>query len=289
MSIRPLFQSSNKTFSFELYPPKTPEAESRLYENLERMKLLKPSFIAVTMGAMGTNKGNTFGSVERIERNYGIHGVAHLTCVNATRDNILDLIGELRNRRIQNLLCLRGDPPRASQTFQPPLNGFRYASELVSFVREKTGQDFSIGVAGYPEGHLECPDKEKDLLHLKQKVDAGAEYVLTQLFFDNRDYFDFVKKVRALNVGVRIIPGVMPVTSVSQLKTFTQMCGARIPEKMKSDLEKIQDDPAAVRRYGIDYAASQCEDLLAQGAPGIHFYTLNQAESVEGIYRKLKL
>src|SRR5262245_39151158 len=154
MSIRPLFQSPNKTFSFELYPPKTPEAEAKLYEHLHRMKRLNPSFISVTMGAMGTNKGNTLEIVERIEQDYGIHGVAHLTCVNATRANILDLIADLKKRKIQNLLCLRGDPPRGTDAFVPPAGGFRYASELVAFMREKTGMEFSVGVAGYPEGHL---------------------------------------------------------------------------------------------------------------------------------------
>jgi methylenetetrahydrofolate reductase (NADH) len=289
MSIRPLFQSSNKTFSLELYPPKTPEAERQLYENLHRMKKLKPSFLSVTMGAMGTNKGNTLEIVQRIEQDYHLNGVAHLTCVNANRDNILALIGELKKRKIENILCLRGDPPQGTSSFIPPVNGFRYASELVAFVREKTGQDFSLGVAGYPEGHLECPDKEKDLLHLKQKVDAGAEYVLTQLFFDNRDYFDFVDRARALGIGVRIIPGIMPVTNFAQLEKFTRMCGSKIPSSMRGDLEKIKDDSPSVKSYGVEYAVRQCEELLKKGAPGLHFYTLNQADAVEKIFKALNL
>jgi methylenetetrahydrofolate reductase (NADPH) len=289
MSIRPLFQSSNQTFSLELYPPKTPEAERQLYENLHRMKKLNPSFLSVTMGAMGTNKGNTLEIVHRIERDYQLNGVAHLTCVNANRDNILDLIDELRQRKIENILCLRGDPPQGTSSFMPPAHGFRYASELVAFVREKTDRDFSIGVAGYPEGHLECPDKEKDLIHLKQKVDAGAEYILTQLFFDNRDYFNFVERARGVGIHLRIIPGIMPVTNFAQLEKFTKMCGSKIPAPMRKDLEKIKDDPTSVKSYGVDYAVRQCEELLKNDAPGLHFYTLNQAYSVEKIFKALNL
>jgi methylenetetrahydrofolate reductase (NADPH) len=289
MSIRPLFQSSNKTFSFELYPPKSPEAEQALYKNLFRMKALNPSFISVTMGAMGTNKGNTLEIVHKIESQYQMNGVAHLTCVNANRNNILEIIDQLKEKNIQNLLCLRGDPPQGTTAFVPPPNGFRYANELVAFVREKTGQDFSIGVAGYPEGHIECPDKEQDLLHLKMKVDAGAEYIVTQLFFDNHDYFKFVERARARGIQLRIIPGIMPVTNFTQLEKFTQMCGAKIPGEMRKELEKIKEDPALVRSYGVEYAVKQCEELLKNDAPGLHFYTLNQADAVEKIFAALRL
>ncbi|MFO1520148.1 MAG: methylenetetrahydrofolate reductase [NAD(P)H] [bacterium] len=289
MSIRSLLQSSSSpTLSFELFPPKTAEAEKSLYENLERLAALSPSFISVTMGAMGTNKGNTMEIVHRIQKDYGINGVAHLTCVNATRDNMLSIFEELKRYGIHNLLCLRGDPPQGTASFQAPENGFRYANELVSFVREKTGNAFSIGVAGYPEGHPECGDKEADLQHLKLKIDAGGEYVLTQLFFDNEDYFRFVERARKSGIDVPIIPGIMPITNFNQLKKFTQMCGAKIPAKMAQDLEKIKDDLPAVRRYGVEYAVSQCEGLLKKKAPGLHFYPLNQSDSVQKILQSLK-
>ncbi len=287
MSLRKLINSSQKTFSFELYPPKTPEAAKLLYENLDRMKKLNPSFISVTMGAMGSNQGQTFEIVQQIEEKYKIHGVAHLTCVGATREKILNSIDRLRKLKIRNLLCLRGDPPQGATTYNPPPDGFRYANELVSFVREKTGDEFSLGVAGYPEGHIECPDKKLDLLHLKKKADAGAEYILTQLFFDNQDYFDFVDRAKKLGISIKIIPGIMPITNFHQLQKFTQMCGSKIPKKLQEDLENIKEDAEGVKNYGVEYATSQCKNLLKHGAPGIHFYTLNQAAAVEKIFKKV--
>ncbi len=184
---------------------------------------------------------------------------------------------------------MRGDPPIGFTEFHPPKNGFRYASELVRFIREKTGDTFSIGVAGYPEGHVECPDKEKDLLHLKMKVDAGAEYILTQLFFDNDDYFRFVERARKIGISIPIIPGIMPITNFIQLEKFTSMCGAKIPKPLFEKLEKMKNDLEAIRNYGVEYAVKQCEELLKNNAPGLHFYILNQINSIQKIYRELEL
>lgn len=289
MSIRSYFKKNQKTFSFELFPPKTEEGKKTLYHNLVHLKKLNPTFISVTMGAMGSHPENTFEIVKKIQEDHQIPGVAHLTCVNVSRDSILESLSELKQMKIQNLLCLRGDPSVGSTEFHPPKNGFRYASELVHFIREKTGDAFSIGVAGYPEGHVECPDKEKDLLHLKMKVDAGAEYILTQLFFDNDDYFRFVERARKIGISIPIIPGIMPITNFIQLEKFTSMCGAKIPKPLFEKLEKMKNDLEAIRNYGVEYAVKQCEELLKNDAPGLHFYILNQIGSIQKIYQKLQL
>ncbi len=289
MSIRYYFKNNQKTFSFELFPPKTEEGKKTLYQNLVHLKKLNPSFISVTMGAMGSHPENTFEIVKKIQEDHKISGVAHLTCVNVSRDSILDSLSELKQMKIQNLLCLRGDPSVGSTEFHPPKNGFRYASELVRFIREKTGDTFSIGVAGYPEGHVECLDKEKDLHHLKMKVDAGAEYILTQLFFDNDDYFRFAERARKIGISIPIIPGIMPITNFIQLEKFTSMCGAKIPTPLFEKLEKIKNDLEAIRNYGVEYAVKQCEELLKNDAPGLHFYILNQIGSIQKIYQGLKL
>lgn len=285
MDIRPILNSKRPWISFEVFPPKTPEGLSALRNNLRALSSFQPTFISVTMGAMGTDPGNTFQIVQEIEKELQIPAVAHLTCVNASRERIVELLGPLEQMKIENLLCLRGDPPQGAASFSPPANGFRYASELVRFVREQTGSRFSIGVAGYPEGHLESANRQQDLLHLKAKVDAGADYVLTQLFFQNDDYFDFVKRARGLGIQIPIIPGIMPVTNVAQLKRFTQVCGASIPQAMHQALEPIQNEPEKVRDYGVQYAIAQCRGLLKQGVPGIHFYILNQTESIQRILK----
>ncbi len=287
MSLRETLKASAQTFSFEIFPPKTSEALPQLRKTLEELKSLHPSFISVTMGAMGTNKGTTFEVVETIESDFKISGVAHLTCVSSMQEEILQSLKILQKTNIKNLLCLRGDPPQGASRFTPPAGGFQYASELVAFIRKNTGDYFTIGVAGYPEGHLECQDKEKDLAHLKIKADAGADFILTQLFFDNHDYFDFVARARKIGITQKIIPGIMPITNFSQLQKFTQLCGAKIPDYIRISLEKIKDQPEQVRSFGVEYAIKQSLDLLDQKAPGLHFYILNQTDSIKKIYQGL--
>ncbi len=286
-SIRQRLSSLQKTFSFEIFPPKTLDGEEQLFKHLTDLKLLAPDFISVTMGAMGSNQRNTFEIVKRIEKEHCITGVAHLTCIAADQEKIKKSLQELQDKEIRHILCLRGDPPQnASHSFS---SDFHYASDLVQFIRKQTGDYFSIGVAGYPEGHIENPSKEDDLLNLKKKVDAGAEYIITQLFFRNEDYFSFVGRARKIGIQVPIIPGIMPVTSFSQLQTFTKVCGAKIPDKMHRDLLLIKDKPERVQDYGIDYAIQQCENLLKKDVPGLHFYILNQAGPVRKIYESLHL
>jgi methylenetetrahydrofolate reductase (NADPH) len=247
---------------------------------------LQPTFVSVTYGAGGSTRDKTLELVRRIKHEIGIEAMAHLTCVGADRTEITGVLERLHASGIDNVLALRGDPPSDQPTFQRPADGFGFASELVGFIRER-GFPFSLGGACYPEGHLECRDRHQDLQHLKAKVDAGLDFVITQLFFDNEDYFAFVERARAAGVRVPIIPGIMPITNVTQIERFASMCGARIPAVLKERLEPARADEEAVRAIGIDHATEQCRGLLARGAPGIHFYTLNQSPATRAIFERL--
>jgi len=289
MNILPLLDilQRKNTLSFELFPPKTPAGEKQLFINLEKLSQLSPDFISVTMGAMGSEPGKTFSIVEKIQNEFGIVGVAHLTCVNASKDQILKILEDLEKRNITNLLCLRGDPPQGKSQFTPPPHGFRYASELVAFIRKEGQKKFTIGVAAYPEGHLECNNKEEDLKHLKIKTDAGADYLLTQLFFQNDYYFDFIQKARQIGIKQKIIPGIMPITNYGQLRRFTQICGTSVPSSLQQSLESIQENEARVKQFGVEYASKQCGELLQSEVPGLHFYILNQPDSVTQVLTSL--
>ncbi|MBL7684736.1 MAG: methylenetetrahydrofolate reductase [NAD(P)H] [Deltaproteobacteria bacterium] len=280
--------STQAHISFELFPPKNLEAEKSLYHHLESLIQLNPAFFSVTMGAMGSNKGNTLQIVHQIESKYQIPGVAHLTCVNATRDNILEIIEELRSLNITNLLCLRGDPPLGHENFTPPKNGFRYANELVSFVRENTGDEFTLGVAGYPEGHIESPSLQTDLQNLKIKIDSGADFIITQLFFDNNDFFRYADEVQKIKPHLPLLPGIMPISGLKQLERFIKVCGAKIPKAVSEHLEKIKNDSLAIKQFGVDYAAQQSRNLIENGFKQLHFYTLNQSEMVTKIYNQIQ-
>lgn len=291
MKIKDLYQKQKGVISFEFFPPKTLEGEENLFEAVRRLKLLGPSFVSVTYGAMGNTQANTLRIVSRIKKEIGIETAAHLTCVAHTREEIEDLLWDLEAKGVENIVALRGDPPKGETEFKPRPNGFQYASELVAFIRRhpQLGNAFSLAVAGYPEGHVECSDKQKDLEHLKHKVDQGAEVVITQLFFDNADYFRFVERAGKIGIGVPIVPGIMPVTHGPQIQKFASMCGAGIPSEMKGAIEKFGEDPAEVTAYGIDYATRQCRELLANGVPGLHFYTLNKSKSTQQIFVNLGL
>lgn len=287
-AIREILAKKEKSFSFEIFPPKTPEGEIQLFKNLAALQKLNPHFISVTMGAMGSNQRNTLDIVEKIEKEGFTTGVAHLTCIGAEKEKIKDSLVEMKAKGIRHLLCLRGDLP-SGNAHPFPENGFRYANELVEFIRQQSGDYFTLGVAAYPEGHLETPDLNLDLQNLKKKVDAGAEFILTQLFFNNEDYFRFVDRARKAGIVVPIIPGIMPVTNFSQLERFVKVCGAKIPAKMHEDLSGLQNSPEQLREYGIEYAIKQCQDLIQKGAPGLHFYILNQPGPIQKIYEALSL
>ena len=286
MRIGDLLRAGGPVFSFEFFPPKTEVGEHNLFRTIERLGDLHPSFVSVTYGAGGSTRQKTVAWVQRIKHDLGIEAMAHVTCVGAGRDEIESVLQQLEANGIENVLALRGDPPRDQPHCVPPADGFRYASELVRFIRERRFP-FSVGGACYPEGHIECRDLALDLEHLKIKVDAGLEFLITQLFFDSADYFALVERARAIGISVPIIPGIMPVTNVDQIERFTSMCGARIPAPLHDRLYAAADD-AGVRAVGIEHATIQCRELLAGGAPGIHFYTLNQSPATRAVFERLK-
>lgn len=285
MKINALLKHNCPAFSFEFFPPKDDAGFALLFETIEQLVSCKPIYVSVTYGAGGSTRTKTLDLVGRIKNEIGLESMAHLTCVGSDAEEIKDILETLRDRGIENVLALRGDPPKGQEKFEKNEKGFGYGNELVEFI--KRDFDFCVGVAGYPEGHIECPDKAQDLINLKRKVDAGADFIVTQLFFDNKFYFDFVERASAIGIQVPIIPGIMPIMNVNQIKRFTKMCGATLPDALLSSLEAVQDNPDEVRRIGIDHATAQCENLVAEGAPGIHFYTLNRSNATLKILENL--
>lgn len=286
MKIKAILEKVRPSFSFEFFPPKNSDGFDTLFTTIEQLQSCQPSYVSVTFGAGGSTRTQTIDLVGKIKNEIGLESMAHLTCVGSDKEELRSILDILKDRGIQNVLALRGDPPQGQDEFVKPENGFAYANELVEFVR--SNYDFCIGVAGYPEGHVECPDKNTDLDNLKRKVDAGADFIVTQLFFDNRFYFDFVDRARNLGIQVPIIPGIMPILNFKQTQRFTKMCGATIPSLLLGRLEAAQDDPETVRKIGVEHAIVQCELLLQEGAPGIHFYTLNRSNATLKIMETLR-
>jgi methylenetetrahydrofolate reductase (NADPH) len=274
--------------SFEFFPPKTPEGDHNLLEKtIPALLKARPDFCSVTYGAGGSTRDKTLMIVDRIQREHRLTAVAHLTCVSSTRDQIASLLEQIRSMGVRNVLALRGDPPGGGE-FAPTPGGFEYSSQLVRFIRERT--DFSIGVAGFPEGHVACKEgKLADWAHLEEKIKAGADFVITQLFFDNADYFAFRDHLTSRGFKIPLVPGIIPIGSATQIKRFTAMCGAKIPPPLAADLERLGEDDAAAAEFGVEYATRQCRELLAAGAPGIHFYTLNKAPATIRILHNLGL
>ena len=275
--------------SFEFSPPKTDEGDRNLLEkHVPALSQAKPGFCSVTYGAGGSTRDKTLMIVDRIQRQHDLTALAHLTCVNHTRDEVRALLEKIRALGCKNILALRGDPPGGGE-FRPTPGGFEFAAQLVQFIRESG--DFSVGVAGFPEGHIaNKTGKHDDWRHLKEKADAGADFVLTQLFFDNADYFEFRDYVAGgLGVSVPLVPGIIPILNAAQIKKFTQLCGAKIPPPLRARLDQLGDDDAAAIEFGIEYATRQCEELLRAGAPGLHFYTLNKAHSTVQVLKNLGL
>jgi methylenetetrahydrofolate reductase (NADPH) len=281
-----LFARGEPVVSFEFFPPRSPDAEQQLVDSIRKLRPLGPAFVSVTWGAGGSTREKTVELVGRIRREWELLPMAHLTCVGATRAELQGVLDKLAAIGVENVLALRGDPPKGQAAFAPTDGGFRYASELAGFV--KTDGRFSIGGACYPEGHVECRDHDVGLRHLKAKVDAGARFLITQLFFEAKLYFDFVARARAAGIGVPIVPGIMPVTNVDQLERFTSMCGASIPPDLRERLDRVKDDPQVVQNVGVDHATTQCAALLRGGAPGIHFYTLNKSPSARAVFENLR-
>lgn len=285
--ITDIFRQKKTTISFELFPPKTDKGYENLLETIKQLAALKPDFISCTYGAGGGSRDKTFDIVEHIQKKHGINGVAHLTCVLNTRDQIKSILTDIQSRGIRNILALRGDPPQDNPNWQPGPENFKYSSELCAFARKNFGDYFGIGVAGFPEGHLLCRDRDQDAKYLKIKIDNGADFVVTQLFFNNKDYFDYVTRLRKLGVTNPVIPGIIPITNYQSLLKFTALCGAAIPEEVKKIFEPLQNDPEATTREGIKFAVRQCRELLAGGAPGLHFYCLNKLQPTEMILKEI--
>jgi methylenetetrahydrofolate reductase (NADPH) len=286
MKIKAILEKVRPSFSFEFFPPKSSEGFEQLFITIGQLESCQPTYVSVTFGAGGSTRAQTIDLVGRIKNEIGLETMAHLTCVGSSQEELRSVLDTLQEKGIKNILALRGDPPQGQEKFEKPENGFAYANELVEFIRKH--YDFCVGVAGYPEGHVECLDKKVDLENLKRKVDAGADFIVTQLFFDNRFYFDFVERARNIGISIPIIPGIMPILNVKQTQRFTKMCGSTIPETLMKQLESSQDEPEAVRRIGIEHATLQCELLLQEEAPGIHFYTLNRSNATLKILESLR-
>lgn len=286
MKIIDALRGPRPAFSFEFFPPKDAEGVERLFQTISELRPYEPTYVSVTYGAMGSTRGLTVELVRRIKQEVGIEAMAHLTCVGATQQEIAEVLGDLEAGGIENVLPLRGDPPKGQENFVRTEGGFGHAAELVKFIRERVDHDLCLAGACYPEKHPEAPSLEADLRHLKEKVEAGVDFLVTQLFFDNEDYFRFVERAQKLGIDCPIIAGIMPITNVSQIKRFTQQIGARIPADLLARLEGA--DEAAVRELGVQHATEQCRGLLKQGAPGIHFYTLNRSPATRGILENLR-
>ena len=282
-------QASGKpTISFEFFPFKTPEGEATFFgKTLPALMTARPDYASVTYGAGGSTREKTLEIVERIQNDFGLTTMAHLTCIKHTQAEIGGILDEAARRGIQNILALRGDPPPGDEWAQTE-GGFEFASELVEFLRERGG--FGIGAAGFPEGHIDCAEGcETDWRHLVGKINCGADFVITQMFFDNADYFRLADYLKGQGVAVPLFPGIIPVANAGQIKKFSAMCGAKLPESFSSRLDELGDDADAVREYGIEYATGQCRELLERGAPGLHFYTLNKSKAVLQILANLGL
>jgi methylenetetrahydrofolate reductase (NADH) len=276
-------------FSFEFFPPKTADGERALFETVEALRPLGPAYVSVTYGAGGSTRAMTVELVKRLKRESEVEAMAHVTCVGASRDEIAAVLDEVAEAGVQNVLALRGDPPRGQPGFTPHPEGFRYASELVAFIRSQPQRwKFCIGGAAYPEGHPETRDLSQDVRNLKAKVDAGADFLVTQLFFDNAHYFRFVERARAAGITVPVLPGIMPFTNVEQVERFTAMCGATIPPLLRAAMEVRRTDADAAHVLGVAYATLQCADLLRRGVPGVHFYTLNRSPATRAIVAALR-
>jgi len=287
MRIDDILAGAGPVFSFEFFPPKTQDGERNLYAALAELKTLEPSFVSVTYGAGGSTREKTIEIVKRIREEHGLEAMAHFTCVGATVEELRTTLDEMRAVGIDNVLALRGDPPAGQEDWMKTDGGLEYSRELVGLIAD--GYPFAIGAACFPETHIHAESPEADLEHLAEKVRAGVDFLITQLFFDNACYFDFLQRARAAGIEVPIMPGIMPITQVGQIERMASMCGASIPDGLRRELHARGEDPEAVLDFGVAYATLQCAELLAAGAPGIHFYTLNRSPATRAILSALKL
>lgn len=288
MSLAAAYQSDRCGLSFELFPPKTPAGEQALFRHVNRLLEFKPDYITCTYGAGGSTQSKTLDIIATVCERSELPVATHLTCVNRTADQLAEYLTEARNRGVNNVVALRGDPPSGQQSFTAVKGGFRYANQLVEFLRENF-PDMGVAVAGYPEKHVEAPSMQADLENLKRKVDAGADVVITQMFYDNADFFDFRDRCAAIGITVPIVPGLLPVTNLAQIQRITSLCGAKLPNDFVAALEAAGDDAAAQFSAGVDFATQQMQELMNQGVPGVHLYVLNKSEAASGVLENLGL
>ena len=285
MRIAELYGRAEPVVSFEFFPPKSEAGYESLFRTIAELKQLRPGFVSVTWGAGGSTRRRTADLVVQIQREIGLTAMAHMTCVGSPRQQLEETLARLAREGLANVLALRGDPPREQTGFRATPGGFAYASELVAFIRAHFG--FCIGGACYPETHPEAESPESDLAHLGRKVEAGTEFLITQLFFDPQDYFAFVARARRAGIGVPIVPGIMPVVSAQNARRMAALCGARIPAELEARLSATGEDDAATLEVGIEWATRQCRALLEGGAPGLHFYTLNRSPAARRVHENL--
>lgn len=285
MKITDIFKTQSRTYSFEFFPPKDEISAVDFGINVGQLLKLNPSFVSVTYGAGGSTQERTFALVDLLQNKIGLNTMAHYTCVNASRSKVESDLAYLKGLGVDNLMLLRGDPPKDAGKFIPHPEGFSHASDLIAFAKSK--QDICAGGATYIEKHPEASSLDADLINLKIKVDAGADFLITQLFFDNTQYLNFVKKACGMDIQCRIIPGIIPITSYNQIKRFTQMSGSAIPEALVDKMNEYKDNPDKTYQIGMDFAIQQCRDLLIMGAPGLHFYTLNKSRATIEIFETL--
>jgi methylenetetrahydrofolate reductase (NADPH) len=285
MRISDILTAKRPCFSFEFFPPRSDDGVASLMETAAALKPLEPAFVSVTYGAGGSTRARTLDIVKAMKHDLGLEAMAHMTCVGATANELRAILRELEHAGIENVLALRGDPPRGEPSFQATPGGFSHACELIELLESEF--KFCVGGACYPEKHIEAVDFATDLKMLLTKVRAGAKFLITQLFFDNRRYYEFVARARRFGIGVPIIPGIMPITNIDQIQRFTRQCGAAIPTRLAFELEARRDQPEAVMDLGVAYATLQCVDLLSAGVPAIHFYTLNKSPAARAVVSAL--
>ncbi len=287
MKISDIYSNARFALSFEVFPPKTPEGLALLYRAVEELSTFQPGFISCTYGAGGSTQDQTLQIVTEIRDRFQVTTTAHLTCTNTTITQLREWLQDATTRKIENIMALRGDPPRGEQSFIKVDGGLAHANELVTLLRNEFPH-FGIGVAGYPEKHHEAETLETDIDSLKRKVDSGANAIFTQLFYDNTDFFRFHEKCLASGITVPIIPGLLPILSLAQIQRITNMCGATLPQNLATNLDNAHEDPAAQSAIGIEHATRQCVDLLKNGVSGIHFYVLNKSEATIKILNNVR-
>ncbi|MCX5841718.1 MAG: methylenetetrahydrofolate reductase [NAD(P)H] [Deltaproteobacteria bacterium] len=285
MHIRDLFKQKKFILSFEVFPPTREGNLENLFVTIKELSDLKPDFISVTYGAGGSTREKTLEIASRVKKDFNTEALAHLTCVQSTKDDIARILDLFKDENIENILALRGDPPAGAEKFIRTEGGFGYANELVSFIRRRN--HFSIGVAGYPEGHIEAPSLDADMLNLKRKVDAGADFITTQLFFNNEAFYRFRDRAWTMGIKIPILPGVFPILNYKQVQRIVCLCGATIPSALGEKIDKLKDKHEEVENYGIEYAMSQADDLIRNDVSGLHIYSMNRSEPVKRILQEL--